>query len=313
MKWERNMRETVLHVAAWPWLKHWMEHQGLKYVVRRFVAGTTLTEALVAVKQLRADGLMVTLDLLGESVEDEETARLACHSIEAMMNHLRQISSDSHISIKLTQLGLIINPALCEQNMHKLLETARTNGQFIRIDMEDSSVTGQTLELFSKLHMIYGPKHIGVVVQSYLYRTPADVETLQQLGASVRIVKGAYSEPPEVAYPEKCDVDLAYFNLVCSLLQSESYTAIATHDRILIANLIRFIAEQDIDRDRFEFQMLYGIATDLQHQLVHEGYRIRIYTPFGTHWYPYFSRRLAERPANLWFVLRHLLPPMNKF
>jgi len=308
MHLDRSLRAAVLQLAAIPQLRHWVEETGWKFGVRRFVAGTELCEALQAASHLRDAGFKVTLDLLGESVNDADHAKAAAAAIQEMLTQLHLAGSEAHVSIKLTQLGLLLDPELCRNQMISLLQTARSNGQFIRIDMEDSMVTGQTLALFSELHEQFGAKHVGIVVQSYLYRTPEDIQHLIDIGASVRVVKGAYLEPESVAYPDKADVDRAYLQLVTTLLDAGNYTAIATHDRTIIADLIRYIADQDIPKDRFEFQMLFGIATELQKQLVNDGYRVRIYTPFGTHWYPYFSRRLAERPANIWFVLRHLWP-----
>ena len=284
-----------------------MENQGWNTIAKRFIAGKTLEEAMKTSDQLHDVGLLTTLDFLGESSETIADADLAFIQIHGMLKKLHDSGRKSHVSVKLTQLGLLLDEKRCVQHMRNLLDFAKMNGQFIRIDMEDSSVTDKTVKLFLKLHEEYGPKHIGIVIQSYLYRSDVDVELLVGVGANVRMVKGAYLEPKTVAYPKKADVDDAYLDLVVRLLDAGNYVAIGSHDRKMIGILKDVIRDHGIDKSRFEFQMLFGIAKGLQKELVEEGFTVRVYTPFGTHWYPYFSRRLAERPANIWFILKNAL------
>ncbi|HZG79060.1 MAG TPA: proline dehydrogenase family protein, partial [Paenibacillus sp.] len=223
-----------------------------------------------------------------------------------VLRRIEERKLNANVSVKLTQLGLGIDPKLCESLMTRILTEAQRACNFVRIDMEDSSVTQATIDLFRKLLARYGRKRVGLVLQSYLYRTEEDRKLLGALGANLRIVKGAYKEPKEVAYPNKKDVDDSYVRLVEAHLLQGCYTAVATHDEVIIEKVIAFAQRQGIARDRFEFQMLYGIATSLQLRLAQEGYRVRVYTPFGEAWYPYFARRIAERPANVWFVAKGL-------
>ncbi|UJF35868.1 proline dehydrogenase family protein [Paenibacillus hexagrammi] len=248
----------------------------------------------------------MTLDLLGESVSDREMAEKAASGILMTLEAIAGHKLNSHVSVKLSQLGVCFDPAFCLEQMRRICACAAQLGIFIRIDMEDSSLTQTTLELYRQLAAEFGHETIGIVIQAYLYRSEEDIAELVKMGANVRIVKGAYHEPPELAFPRKKDVDYNYLHLAQSLLASGCYTAIATHDEQMIALLNMFAEAEDIDREQFEFQMLYGIRPALQRQLASEGYKVRVYTPFGDQWYPYFTRRIAERPANLWFVAKGL-------
>jgi proline dehydrogenase len=222
-----------------------------------------------------------------------------------VLDRIENTGADSNISVKLTQLGLDIDKDYCLQNARRIVEAAKRYGNFVRIDMEDSSKTDATLDIFKRLYGEYG--NVGIVLQAYLYRTEKDVDDALAMGARVRLCKGAYREPAEVAFPEKGEVDANYVRLMKKLLKSGVYHGIATHDEKMIAATREFAAGEGVSKDAFEFQMLYGIRRDLQLKLAREGYRMRIYVPYGEHWYPYFMRRLAERPANVWFVLKNLM------
>ncbi|HZT43509.1 MAG TPA: proline dehydrogenase family protein [Chthonomonadaceae bacterium] len=275
-------------------------------LVRRFIAGETLEAATEPVRALNARGISVSLDFLGESVTNSEEVAASVDTYLRVFQHIRCENLDANVSLKLTALGLDLDPDLCYRNMLRLLHAAGPD-LFVRIDMESSDYTQRTLDMFTRLWEGPEPhKNVGVVIQSYLYRSAEDVEKLIQMGARVRLVKGAYKEPASVAYPNKADVDRNYIVLMQRLLLKGNYPAIATHDAKIIEATKQFARENQIASDRFEFQMLYGIRRDLQFQLAKEGYRMRVYTPFGSHWYPYLMRRLAERPANLWFVAKNL-------
>ena len=274
-------------------------------VTRRFVAGEDLADAVEAIRRLNRKGISASFDHLGESITSEAEARKEVDEYLRVLDNIAENALDSNVSIKLTQLGLDVNRELCCANTRSIVEAARAYNNFVRIDMEDSSKTDGTLDVFRRLRAEF--ENVGVVIQSYLYRSEQDVEDLVKLGARIRLCKGAYNEPPSVAFPKKEDVDANYIKLMKILLTSGIYHGIATHDEKIITATKRFAAEQGISADRFEFQMLYGIRRDLQEALVREGHRMRVYVPYGSHWYPYFMRRLAERPANLWFVLRNML------
>jgi proline dehydrogenase len=280
--------------------------RGPSSFARRFIAGETVAEAIEAARAVEARGLSVTLDLLGESVTSLATADAATRNYIAVVDAIIAAGIGRNISLKLTQLGLDVDKASAVDNLRKILERAEPAGFFIRIDMENSPYTEVTLEIFETLWR-HGHHAIGVVLQSALYRSEQDLQTMNALGGRVRLVKGAYKEPKAVAYPKKADVDAAYARMVKTLITAGHNPAIATHDPAMI-ELARTIArEHQIAPDRFEFQMLYGVRRDLQTMLVKAGYRVRVYIPFGREWFPYFMRRLGERPANVLFVIRGIL------
>jgi proline dehydrogenase len=274
-------------------------------VTRRFVAGEELPDAVRAISRLNRKGISASFDHLGESIASETETRKEVDEYVRVLDSIAENALDSNVSIKLTQLGLDVSRELCYLNTRKIVEAARAYNNFVRIDMEESSKTDGTLEVFKRLRAEF--ENVGVVVQSYLYRSETDIEELLKIGARIRLCKGAYNEPPLVAFPKKEDVDANYIKLMKILLTSGIYHGIATHDERIISATKQFAAEQGISSDKFEFQMLYGIRRDLQEKLVREGYRMRVYVPYGRYWYPYFMRRLAERPANLWFVLRNMI------
>ena len=273
---------------------------------RRFIAGETVQEAIEAAANVQGRGLLVTLDLLGESVNNLEEAETATRGYLRVIDTIVASNIERNVSLKLTQLGLDVDKASAVDNLRKILERAEPAGFFVRIDMENSPYTEVTLEIFDTLWQ-QGHRNIGVVVQSALYRTEQDLAKLNALGARVRLVKGAYKEPKNVAFAKKADVDAAYAREIRMLLVDGHYPAIATHDPKLIALTRRYADDYGVARDRFEFQMLYGVRRDLQQSLVRDGYRVRVYIPFGREWFPYFMRRLGERPANVMFVVRGVL------
>jgi proline dehydrogenase len=272
---------------------------------RRFIAGETVPEAIAAAHVIEQQGLTVTLDLLGESVSTVDEASRATKAYIEMIGEIEKAGVGRNISLKLTQLGLDIDRATCVDNLRRILDAATPGGFFVRIDMENSPYTDATMEVFETVWNI-GCRNVGMVIQSYLKRSKADIERLSALGARVRLVKGAYREPREVAYQQKSEVDAAFIDLMHLLLQHGTYPAIATHDPAMIAATKQFVRDHQISKDAFEFQMLYGIRRDLQTELSGEGYRFRVYVPFGKEWFPYFMRRLGERPANVGFVVRNL-------
>lgn len=273
---------------------------------RRFVAGETVAEAIRVAQALEAQGLTQTLDLLGESVGNETAAHAATDAYLAMMPAIVAADVDRNISIKLTQLGLDLDRDLCVGNLRAILARARDDGFFVRIDMENSPYTEATLDIFEEVWR-EGLTNVGVVLQSALKRSETDLARMLALGARVRLVKGAYVEPPSVAYQLKRDVDDAYVRLMEALLPAGTFPAIATHDPDMIEATKAFAQARGIAPDRFEFQMLYGVRRDLQASLRAEGYLVRVYIPFGREWFPYFMRRLGERPANVGFVVRGIM------
>jgi proline dehydrogenase len=278
-----------------------------KKFASRFVAGETLDTAVAAVRELNARKISASLDLLGESVHSREEAQAAAGTAIAMLERIKSEKLDANISVKLTQFGLDLDPDFCVTNTKRILDRAKALDIFVRVDMEASAYTQRTLDLVEQSLFPQYPKHVGIVVQSYLFRTRDDVERLIGLGMRVRLCKGAYKEPPSVAYPDKADVDRSYVQLMETLLTRGNYPGIATHDEAIIRHARDFVQRQAINNDRFEFQMLYGVRRDLQDQLVAAGYRMRVYVPFGTQWYPYLMRRLAERPANIAFILGNVI------
>jgi proline dehydrogenase len=273
---------------------------------RRFIAGETVEEAVTCVQDLRHQGLLLTLDYLGESVSSAAAAAAAATDYVRIIDAIVKSGIERNVSLKLTQLGLDVDRATAVDNMRRILEPADANGFFVRIDMENSPYTEATLGIFETLWQ-QGHRQIGTVIQSYLKRSAADIRRLNALGSRVRLVKGAYKEPKEVAFQKKSEVDAAFVELMRLLLDEGTYPAIATHDPDIIEATKAHARARAYPNDRFEFQMLYGIRRDLQTALVKEGYRVRVYVPFGKQWYPYFMRRLGERPANVAFVLRGIL------
>ena len=299
------LRQTLLYLSRHAGLRRWAETSAAAArLSARFVAGNSLEQALDVCRRIHGEGIQVTLDYLGENVKSMAEAA-ACRDMYLRMLHaLRDAGVDSYVSLKLTQFGLDLSAEGCAENVGRLVERAAAIGAFVRIDMESSAYTDRTLELVRSLHRRWPA--CGTVMQAYLRRCAADVEALIAEGVPIRLCKGAYLESSDVAFPAKADVDRNYFALACRLLESGVRTAIATHDEAMIGRIEGFAAGRGIGKDRFEFQMLYGIRRDLQKRLVADGYRLRLYVPFGEAWYPYFMRRLAERPANVLFIVRNL-------
>jgi proline dehydrogenase len=272
----------------------------------RFVAGMEIGDALRVAEALNHQGMLVTLDSLGESVSSEVEAHRAAEVYHELLDWIDARKINANISVKLTQMGLELSPQLAEGIAESLAQHAHSKGNFLRIDMEDSSLTQITLDIVYRLHARTELRgSIGIVIQAYLYRSQADIEQLVAEGIRVRLCKGAYKEPAEVAFPAKADVDKNYILLSHMLLESPIYHGLATHDEAMIAAAKAYASQHSIEPARFEFQMLYGVRRDLQRMLVKEGYNVRVYVPFGREWYPYFMRRLAERPANVLFLARN--------
>lgn len=273
---------------------------GLRFGASQVVAGDTLESAMVKVRDLNKKGLCCTMDHLGEFVSSKEEAAKATEYCVQTLNAIAQSNIDSNLSVKLTQLGLDIDYDFCLCNMKRIVQTAKQYGNFVRIDMEDSSRTQVTLDILLELRKEF--EHVGTVIQGYLYRSEQDVRNLA--GIPLRLVKGAYKEPEQVAFQDKQRVDENYFNLIKLHLKSGTYTAIASHDHNLIAKVKEFVRTEGIPNSQFEFQMLYGFRNELQQSLVKEGYKVRVYVPFGDDWFGYFMRRLAERPQNVAFAFK---------
>ncbi len=301
------MRSFLLQLSENKRLAPLIMHNAMsRRVARRFVAGETLDDAVEAARNLNSAVRLASLDLLGENVSDEAGARRAAQNYLSIFERIESEKLDANISLKLTQLGLDLSEGLCQKLLEKIVAHATAHGNFVRIDMEGSAYTSRTVEMTKRVRAKYAG--VGTVMQAYLYRAEKDVQDLIAAGCRLRLCKGAYQEPPDIAFPKKGDVDANYVKLMKLLLPSGIYHGIATHDPNMIDATMDFARENSIGREQFEFQMLYGIRTDLQEQLVREGYRLRIYIPYGTDWFPYFMRRLAERPANLAFFLRNLFP-----
>jgi proline dehydrogenase len=273
---------------------------------RRFIAGETIDEAIAAARTIEANGMTQTLDLLGESVATMAEADGATRAYLAMFERIAAAGIGRNVSLKLTQLGLTIDRATCVDNLRRILDAAAANDFFVRVDMENSEYTQVTLDIFETVWQ-QGYRNAGIVLQAYLKRSAGDAARMNALGARVRLVKGAYQEPKTVAFQRKTDVDASFAELMTVLLQHGTYPAIATHDPDMVATTRRFASAKSIAPDRYEFQMLYGIRRDLQRSLRDAGHRIRVYVPFGREWFPYFMRRLGERPANIGFVIDGLL------
>lgn len=305
------LRSTLLYLSNQPRVFKFVRNNGLaKKFASRFVAGETLDQALVAVKALNAKGITASLDLLGESVHNDGEARQAGNDYLSILDRIHEQKLDANVSLKLTAMGMDISEELCIGIMHDVLGRAQAYNTFVRLDMESSAYTEKTLRLFyDRLYPAY-KENVGIVLQSYLYRTWSDVEQAINARARVRICKGAYKEPEAVAFPDKKEVDANYVKCMHALVERGHYPGIATHDPAIIAEVKRYTKEKGIDPSRFEFQMLYGVRRDMQEQLVKEGYRMRVYVPFGTQWYPYLMRRLAERPANVAFITGNVMREM---
>jgi proline dehydrogenase len=299
-------RTVLLKLAESPGFERFVRRSSRRApFLRRFVAGETMEEAVEPVRVLNRRGLSATLDYLGENVHSEAEAAETVAYYHRLIPYIAEQGLHSGVSLKLTQLGLDIDAELTLRNMQRILQCAREHGRFVRIDMEGSAYTAGTLEIFHRLRGDF--ENVGIVVQSYLHRTEADVERLIETQSYVRLVKGAYKEPAEVAFQAKSEVDACFVRCMKALLERGRYPAVATHDPALIEEAARIAKQAGVPADKFEYQMLYGIRRDLQDGLVGRGYRMRVYVPFGTQWYGYFMRRLAERPANIWFVLKNLL------
>lgn len=273
----------------------------------RFVAGTEIADAIAVTQAINKQGIAVTLDSLGESVTSAVEAHRAAEVYHRVLDWIGASKAQAHISVKLTQMGLDLGPDLAYEIAQGLARHAHSAGSFMRIDMEESRLTQDTLDIVRRLHALADLRgSVGVVIQAYLYRSESDIEQLLAEHIPVRLCKGAYMEPPEVAFPRKADVDTNYLFLATMLLESPTYHALATHDPAIINEVKKFARSRGIDRSHFEFQMLYGVRRDLQRSLAGQGYPVRVYVPFGGDWYPYFMRRLAERPANAIFLARNL-------
>ena len=299
-------RALLLRLADSPKVEKFVKRNGFSAgFARRFIAGETMEDTVDPVRALNALGITASLDYLGENVHHAEQAAEFVRYYLRLFDFIDSQKLDSNDSLKLTQLGLDVSADLAYDNMRTILEQAARYHQFVRIDMEGSDYTESTLSIFYRLWENH--KNVGAVIQSYLHRSEADVEKLIESGARVRLVKGAYNEPESVAFQKKQEVDENFIKLMMPLLERGNYPAIATHDERMIMATLGHARGKQIPDDRFEFQMLYGIRRERQLSLRKEGYNMRVYVPFGTHWYPYMMRRLAERPANIWFVLKNLL------
>ncbi len=272
---------------------------------RRFVAGTTVEELLAATQATNARGISVSVDNLGENVTNEAEARASAALYHQLLDEITARRLDANVSCKLTHLGLDVDENLCRELVCGIVRHAAQVNNFVRVDMEGSPYTQKTLDFVHEVHSHY-PGAVGTVIQAYLRRSEADVEKLLADGIRIRLCKGAYKEPPEIAFQKKREVDANYIRLAKMLIKSGIYHGIATHDQRIIESLICFAGSTFIAPEKFEFQMLFGIRRDLQEKIVREGWRMRVYIPFGTEWYPYFMRRLAERPANVFFIARNL-------
>ncbi len=276
-------------------------------MVSRFVAGETMAAAMPALERMRAAGYRTTVDILGESVRAPAEARASASAYVAAIQALAEAGLDLNVSVKLSQMGLLVDPAIMRENVGRILTAAAASSAFVRIDMEDHTTTDMTLAVYEELRPIMaGSGDVGVVLQAMLHRTPADAERLIAAGTRIRLCKGAYREPASVAHQDRVDVDAAYLAVMRRLLDDGNYPGIATHDDQIVDGAIAYARERGIGSERFEFQMLYGVRRDLQERLLGDGWTVRIYVPLGSEWYPYFMRRLAERPANVTFLIRSL-------
>ncbi|HBG74568.1 MAG: hypothetical protein A2X25_11085 [Chloroflexi bacterium GWB2_49_20] len=316
------LRSFLIYLSKATWVQQMVTKWSFAWkAASRFVAGENINDAIRVVKELNAKGINATLDQLGEHTSTPEEAQKSTKGILEILEQININNVKANVSIKLTQIGLALDDAICERNLEEILAKAKELGNFIRIDMEDTPYTDKTINLF-RMMLFKGYRDVGIVVQSYLYRTEVDTRELLDEGACFRLVKGAYKEPPELAYPKKVDVD-ANFDLLAKIMIDSAVkngsrevsengrippvTALGTHDEKRIFYAKKYLQESGLTKQALEIQMLYGIRRDLQDQLAKEGYPVRVYVPFGTHWYPYFVRRLAERPANIWFFVSNFL------
>ena len=301
-------RSALIYLSRQEGLKNFAARFSLfKKLTTRFIAGETTDEAVAAIREINARGCSASFDHLNEGVSSVAASEGEVSEYLHLLELIDQTGINSNVSIKLTQFGLDIGPELAYKNARRIVEDAARRGNFVRVDMEGSNVTQATIDIFKRLRSEFGLNDVGIVLQSYLYRTEADARELLKIPARIRLCKGAYDEPAEVAFPEKKDVDANYAKVMQMLLSSGTYHGIATHDPKMIDATVDFVQKEGIAKDAFEFQMLYGIRRDLQEQLARDGWGMRVYVPYGKHWYPYFMRRLAERPANIWFVMKNVL------
>jgi proline dehydrogenase len=301
-------RNALLYLSRQEQLKDFATRFPLfKKMTTRFVAGENIEEATAAIRQLNALGCTASFDHLNESVANAAETSEEVREYLRVLARIDETGIKSNVSIKLTQFGLDIDTELTYRNARAIVEDAARRGNFVRVDMEGSVVTQKTIDIFKQLREEFGVNDVGIVLQSYLRRTFADAENLLKIPARIRICKGAYNEPASVAFPDKKDVDENYLKVMKLLLSSGTYHGIATHDPRMIDATIEHMQREGIKKEAFEFQMLYGVRRDLQEQLARDGYNMRVYVPYGKHWYPYFMRRLAERPANVWFIMKNML------
>ena len=300
-------RNALLYLSRREGLKDFATRFRLfKKMTTRFVAGEDIEEAIAAIREINAKNCTASFDHLNESVANAEETEKEVQEYQQILARIDDTGIRSNVSIKLTQFGLEIDPELAYKNARRVVEDAARRGNFVRVDMEASHVTQITIDIFKRLRSEFGLNDVGIVLQSYLRRTYDDVQEMLKIPARIRICKGAYNEPPEVAFPDKKDTDDNYVRVMKTLLSSGIYHGIATHDPKMIEATIEHATREGIGKEAFEFQMLYGVRRDLQVQLAQDGYNMRVYVPYGKHWYPYFMRRLAERPANIWFVLKNM-------
>lgn len=295
------LREGLIFLSQSKTAKAVVTKTPLRGMSRRFVPGESVDDLVRAIREANAEGMTATGNFLGESVHDEANARLAADASFEILERLQAEKIEANISLKFTSLGQDISDEFLAENLNRLLQRAKASDGFVRFDMESSEYTQRTLDAFEKIWS-EGWRNIGVVLQSYLKRSAGDVARMNELGARVRLCKGAYNEPAEVAFKERAQVDRSFVELTQMLLSEGTYPAIATHHEAMIDAIVAFHQKEGFAMDRFEFQMLHGVRRDLQRQLVKDGYRVRVYIPFGSHWYPYLMRRLAERPANMLFM-----------
>jgi len=300
-------RNALLYLSRREGLKDFATRfRFFKKMTTRFVAGENIEEAIAAIREINAKGCSASFDHLNEAVANAAETEEEVREYLQILSRIDDTGINSNVSIKLTQFGLEIDPELAYKNARQIVEDAARRGNFVRIDMEASNVTQVTIDIFKRLRSEFGLNDVGIVLQSYLRRTYDDVQDILKIPARIRICKGAYNEGPEVAFPDKKDVDDNYVRVMKTLLSSGVYHGIATHDPKMIEATVDYAQHEGIGKEAFEFQMLYGVRRDLQAQLAQDGYNLRVYVPYGKHWYPYFMRRLAERPANIWFILKNM-------